>query len=57
MLYPIKVNSNKVELTEQTSCYCVLGLLCVNVTLFCLIFRLFFMTLMTKKAVPYSNTI
>ena len=26
----IKVNSNTIELTVHTSCYCVLDLLCVN---------------------------
>ena len=29
MLCPIKVNSNTIELTLHTSCYCVLDLLCV----------------------------
>ena len=29
MLCPIKVNSNTIELTVHTSCYCVLDLLCV----------------------------
>ena len=33
MLCPIKVNSNTIELTVQTSCYCVLDLLCVKPTL------------------------
>ena len=31
MLCPIKVNSNTIELTMHTSCYCVLELLCVKV--------------------------
>ena len=30
MLCPIKVNSNTIELTVHTSCYCVLDLLCVT---------------------------
>ena len=30
MSCPIKVNSNTIELTVHTSCYCVLDLLCVN---------------------------
>ena len=30
MLCPMKVNSNTIELTVHTSCYCVLDLLCVN---------------------------
>ena len=30
MLCPIKVNSNTIELTVHTSCYWVLGLLCVK---------------------------
>ena len=30
MLCPIKVNSNTFKLTVQTSCYCVLDLLCVT---------------------------
>ena len=29
MLYPIKFNSNTIELTVHTSCYCVSDLLCV----------------------------
>ena len=29
MSCPIKVNSNTIELTVQTSCYCILDLLCV----------------------------
>ena len=29
VLCPIKVNSNKIELTVHSSCYCVLNLLCV----------------------------
>ena len=29
MLCPIKVKSNRIELTVHTSCYCVLDLLCV----------------------------
>ena len=28
MLCPIKVNSNTIELTIHTSCYCILDLLC-----------------------------
>ena len=30
MLFPIKVNSNTIELTVQTSSYCALDLLCVT---------------------------
>ena len=30
MLCPIKVNSNTIELTVPTFCYCILGLLCVT---------------------------
>ena len=30
MLCPFKDNSNKIELTVHTSCYCVLDLLCVK---------------------------
>ena len=30
MSCPIKVNNNTIELTEHTSCYCVLDLLCVT---------------------------
>ena len=30
MSFPIKVNSNTIELTVHTSCYCVLDLLCVT---------------------------
>ena len=30
MSCPIKVNSNTIELTVHTSCYCVLDLLCVK---------------------------
>ena len=33
MLCPIKVNSNTIELTVHTSCYCVLDLLCVTMPL------------------------
>ena len=29
MLCPVKVNSNTIELTLHTSCYCVLDLVCV----------------------------
>ena len=29
MSFPIKVNSHKIELTVQASCYCILDLLCV----------------------------
>ena len=32
MLCPIKVNSNTIELTAHTSCYCVLDLLCVTLS-------------------------
>ena len=31
MLCPIKVNSNTIELTVHTSCYCFLDLLCVKI--------------------------
>ena len=31
MLCPIKANSNTIELTVHTSCYCILDLLCVKV--------------------------
>ena len=37
MLCPIKVNSNTIELTVHTSCYCVLDLLCVKSM--CCVFR------------------
>ena len=30
MSCPIKVNSNTIELTVLTSCYCILDLLCVK---------------------------
>ena len=30
MWCPIKVNSNTIELTVHTSCFCVLDLLCVS---------------------------
>ena len=30
VLCPIKVNSNTIEVTMHTSCYCVLDLLCVK---------------------------
>ena len=30
VLCPFKVSSNTIELTVQTSCYCVSDLLCVN---------------------------
>ena len=30
MSCPIKVNSDTIELTANTSCYCILDLLCVN---------------------------
>ena len=32
-LCPIKVNSNTIEITGHTSCYCILDLLCVSVSL------------------------
>ena len=32
MLCSIKVNSNSIDLTLHTSCYCILGFLCVTVT-------------------------
>ena len=32
MSCPIKVNSNTVELTVHTSCYCILDLLYVNLS-------------------------
>ena len=38
MLFPIKVNSNTIELTVHTSCYWVLDLLCVIILVFTLIF-------------------
>ena len=31
MLCPIKVNSNPIELSVHTSCYCVLDLVCVTI--------------------------
>ena len=31
MLCPMKVNSNTIELTVNTSCYCVLDLLCIKI--------------------------
>ena len=31
MLCPMKVNSNTIELTAHTSCYCILDLLCVTI--------------------------
>ena len=30
MSCPIKVNSNTIELTVHTSCYCILNLICVG---------------------------
>ena len=33
MSCPIKVNSNTLELSVHTSCYCVLDLLCVRTSL------------------------
>ena len=40
MSCPIKVNSNTIELTVHSSCYCVLDLLCVMV---------YFVLLISKK--------
>ena len=34
-LFPVKVNSNTIELTLQTSCYCILDLLCVRGLIIC----------------------
>ena len=31
MSFPMKVNSNTIELTVYTSCYCTLDLLCVSI--------------------------
>ena len=37
MLFPFRVNSNTIELTLHTSCYCVLDLLCVNFNYSCVL--------------------
>ena len=39
MLCPIKRNSNTIEFTVQTSCYCVLDLLCVKIDWKCCVFQ------------------
>ena len=41
MLCPIEVNSNTIELTVHTSCYCILDLLCVYGMEFCFLNSVF----------------
>ena len=54
MLCPIKENSNTIELLDDTSCFCVLDLLCVTLSHFSLLFESPFLVLRQTLAICMS---